>query len=70
MDSKGFLDVNVIAKIEKIIKLLEEAGYEPYSQIEGYIMLGDERYITRLGDARNLIREVEIEDLKKYIMKQ
>ena len=49
---------------------LSEKGYNPISQIVGYIMSGDPSYITAHNGARSLIQKVEpdeiLEELVKY----
>ena len=55
-------------KIEYIIKKLEERGYSPFEQLSGYVILGDERYITSHGNARELVKELPTEDIKEYLM--
>lgn len=49
---------------------LSEKGYNPISQIVGYIMSGDPSYITAHKGARSLIQKVEpdeiLEELVKY----
>ena len=42
---------------------LEEKGYNPVNQIVGYIMSGDPTYITSHKDARNIIRQIERDEL-------
>ena len=53
--------------LEYIVKCIEETGSNPRDQIRGYVSSGDERYITRNGDARRLIKSMEIILLKQYI---
>ena len=53
--------------LEYIVKCIEETGSNPRDQIKGYLSSGDERYITRNGDARRLIKSLEIILLKQYI---
>ena len=53
--------------LEYIVKCITETGNDPCDQIIGYITSGDERYITRNGDARRLIRNVEISRLEQYL---
>ena len=49
---------------------LSEKGYNPISQIVGYIMSGDPSYITAHIGSRSLIQKVEpdeiLEELVKY----
>ncbi|MBR2132724.1 MAG: IreB family regulatory phosphoprotein [Oscillospiraceae bacterium] len=52
-----------------IVASIREAGYEPYNQIYGYLKTGDDTYITRTGDARNLIKTLERDQLQEYIDK-
>lgn len=60
--------------VEEIIltvhNALSEKGYNPISQIVGYIMSGDPSYITAHNGARSLMQKVEpdeiLEELVKY----
>ena len=62
------LDVNFIMKIEYIINTLKEKGYDPYEQLMCYVLLGgNSYYITSYGGARSLIKELGINDIKKYL---
>jgi len=49
--------------IRKVYNALKQKGYDPISQIVGYIMSGDPSYITSFADARVLITKVERDDL-------
>lgn len=49
--------------LAKVYKALEEKGYDPKNQIIGYILSGDPTYITSYDNARNLIRQVDRDDL-------
>lgn len=59
--------------IEIVYQALNEKGYNPVSQIVGYIMSGDPTYITSHKNARSLIMKVErdelVEELLKYYIK-
>ena len=52
---------------------LKEKGYNPISQIVGYIMSGDPTYITSHNGARSVIRKLErdeiLEELVKHYLK-
>lgn len=54
-------------RIERIIAALRQAGYDPYSQLQGYLITGNAAYITRTGNARDLIRSVDICELQMYL---
>jgi len=56
-------------RLNEIITLLEEKGYDPVAQLTGYIEIGNDDYITRHGGAREKIKEIDIEVIKNYISK-
>ncbi len=64
-------DKNVKTKqiLKQVYKALEEKGYNPINQIVGYILSGDPTYITSHNDARNLIRQVERDELLEKMVK-
>ena len=49
--------------LKKVYNALQEKGYNPINQIVGYILSGDPTYITSYNDARNLIRQIERDEL-------
>ncbi|GHU62908.1 UPF0297 protein [Clostridia bacterium] len=60
--------------LEKVYTALTEKGYNPISQIVGYVLSGDPTYITSHKSARSLIMKVErdeiLEELMKYYIKE
>ena len=54
--------------IECIISALRDAGYDPYEQLYAYAITGNETFITRKGDARNMVTNLDREDLIKYVL--
>lgn len=68
MNLEGNLDRELIAqKIAKVVNLLKEAGYDPYDQLAGYMKTGSELYITRYGNARGLIKEIDTQHIDDYL---
>ena len=51
---------------ESIVASLREAGYDPFSQITGYLQTGDLTYITRSGDARQLVSQMDKSLLQEF----
>jgi uncharacterized protein (UPF0297 family) len=49
------------------VSVLKDAGYEPYDQLYAYASTGNESYITRKGDARKLIVQLDREQIWNYI---
>jgi len=52
-----------------IYDALRQKGYNPINQIVGYILSGDPTYITSHKDARNLIRQIERDELLEQMVK-
>ncbi len=62
------LTTEVISRIEYIVSKLKEKGYEPFDQLACYVMLqGNKNYITNYGDARDLIKTLDINDIREYL---
>lgn len=55
--------------LEIVYNALEKKGYNPVSQIVGYIMSGDPTYITSYNNARSLIMKVERDELVEEVLK-
>ena len=62
---------NIRAKeiLKEVYNALKEKGYNPINQIVGYILSGDPTYITSHKGARNLIRQVERDELLEKMVK-
>jgi len=56
-------------KLRSVIESIASAGYNPYEQIYGYYTTGNDIFITRTGNARTLIKEIDRKDLAEYIQK-
>lgn len=54
-------------RISEVSSALSAAGYDPCAQLTGYLQTGDETYITRKGNARELIRTLDKEMIARYI---
>ncbi len=52
-----------------VYQALKEKGYNPISQIVGYILSGDPTYITSHQNARSVIRRLERDELLEEILK-
>lgn len=56
--------------MEQVVAALEDKGYEPVSQIIGYILSGDPTYITSHNNARALICKIERDELLEEMIKK
>lgn len=54
--------------LEQVYIALTEKGYNPISQMVGYIMSGDPTYITSHKSARSLIMKVERDEILEELM--
>lgn len=57
-------------KLNEIIELMKEKDYDPVAQLTGYLEIGSDDYITRHGGARDKIKEIDKDTIKKYIQSQ
>ena len=55
--------------LKNVYQALVEKGYNPINQIVGYILSGDPTYITSHNGARNLIRQIERDELLEKMVK-
>jgi len=62
LEDKGFVEI-----MELIVSALKERGYDPYSQIYGYLKENDPLYITSYNGARELIQKMDNERIALYL---
>ncbi len=54
--------------INEVVKALEEKGYNPTSQLIGYLLSGDASYITNYKEARKKILRFSREEVLMAII--
>ena len=66
----GDLMTNADAKdvLKLVYKALQTKGYDPVSQLVGYILSGDPTYITSYADARYQISRVERDEILEVLL--
>lgn len=78
MDNKSTIMFNTPVTAEQktpreilsiVYDALEERGYNPIDQIVGFILSGDPSYITSHNNARNLIRQIDRDDLAEELVR-
>uniref|UniRef100_UPI0040572A9A IreB family regulatory phosphoprotein n=1 Tax=Agathobacter sp. TaxID=2021311 RepID=UPI0040572A9A len=62
-------EIQVKDVLKMVFAAMQEKGYNPVSQIVGYIMSGDPTYITSHNNARSLIMKVERDELVEEVLK-
>ncbi len=60
--------VDVSGIIRQVYEALTEKGYNPVSQVVGYIMSGDPTYITSYKNARSLIMKAERDEIIEVLL--
>ena len=73
-DTQKFIfDRNICQETRQILKqvytALEEKGYNPYTQMIGYILSGDPTYITGHNGARAAIGKLERDELLEELLR-
>ena len=61
-------ELQVKEVLDIVYRAMAEKGYNPVSQIVGYIMSGDPTYITSYKGARSLIMKVERDELVEELL--
>ena len=61
------LSLDFLNKMAKAVAALQSAGYEPYDQLYGYVMHGNDQYITRHGGARDIVKKMDVKDIKTFL---
>jgi uncharacterized protein (UPF0297 family) len=56
--------------LQEVYDALDEKGYNAIDQIVGYILSGDPSYITSHNNARNIIRQVDRDDLAEELLRK
>jgi uncharacterized protein (UPF0297 family) len=55
--------------LTEVYNALKEKGYNPISQIVGYLLSEDPTYITTHNNARSLIRKLDRDELLQTLVK-
>ena len=55
--------------LQSVYNALREKGYNPISQIVGYLLSEDPTYITTYNNARSIIRKIDRDELLQSLVK-
>lgn len=66
---QGERDSQIKTMLSQVYDALEEKGYNPVSQIVGYILSEDPAYITTYNNARNTIMKIDRYELLQALIK-
>jgi uncharacterized protein (UPF0297 family) len=56
--------------LTEVYNALSEKGYNPVSQIVGYLLSEDPTYITTHNNARSLVRRIDRDELLRILVKE
>jgi len=65
---KNETDDQMVQILTQVYNALQEKGYNPISQIVGYILTEDPTYITTHNNARSLIRRLDRDELLQTLV--
>ena len=57
------LDNEFMAAMSEVYMALQEAGYDPFDQLTGYVRTGNDQYITRHHNARKTVTDASIRSM-------
>ncbi|MFV0498666.1 MAG: IreB family regulatory phosphoprotein [Bacilli bacterium] len=63
-------DYDVKGILVEVYDALEEKGYNPINQIVGYLISGDPTYISNHKNARNVIQQLDQEEILEELVKK
>ncbi len=63
-------EANTKMILKEVASSLEEKGYNPITQLGGYILSGDKTYISTHEDARKKIDTLDRTKIIEYILKE
>ena len=67
-DVKDIQREDLIKTLKEICAILEERGYDPLSQITGYLISGDPGYITTYKEARHKLCTIDRVDIVSVLL--
>lgn len=56
------------AVLDQAADSIRSAGYDPYAQLYGYLSTGNDSYITRHGNAREIVCHTDKNALEAYLI--
>ncbi len=70
LSGRGDIANEADAILRAVYEALRARGYNPISQLAGYLLSGDPAFITSHQEARQLIRRVDRDELVEELLRQ
>lgn len=67
-DVKGLRQEMILMTLNDVVETMREKGYNPTNQLVGYLINGDDKYITSSSGARKKITKYERSELLMAII--
>lgn len=61
------LSLEFVGEMAKAVAAMRAAGYDPYDQLYGYALHGNDQFITRSGGAREIVTKMDVKDIKIFL---
>ena len=61
------MDREFLDQMNVVMQAIRKAGYSPYEQLVGYLTTGELAYITRADSARDLVCQMDRDEIRKYL---
>lgn len=61
------MDRKFLDQMNAVMQAIRKAGYSPYEQLVGYLTTGELAYITRTSGARELVCQMDRDEIRKYL---
>lgn len=62
------LSSEFLGDMAKAVSAIQAAGYAPYDQLYGYVLKGNDQYITRSGGAREIVTKMDVKDIRTFLI--
>lgn len=59
--------MKISKKLEYVVSCIAKTEHDPRLQIYAYLRFDDDSYITRTGNARDLIKFIDRSELENYV---
>ena len=68
-DNVNNIESEIYEVMKKVYSDLQEKGYDPISQLKGYIISGDLGYISNYKKSRNKISKFDRDDIAEVLLR-
>ena len=63
------MELSTVKRLDDIVSIIDQKTGDGLEVLKKYVETGNRNLITRTGDARSIISEIDLEDVRKYLNK-